>query len=85
MVTKLSEIKLFNGVTLNTAPLLGTEKLPKLGKYEVPLSESKWRALFEKLDTFEFFPPMQSEYLRQGDYMYFSYLAADYAKPINLG
>ncbi|HWA34631.1 MAG TPA: hypothetical protein VG737_10900, partial [Cyclobacteriaceae bacterium] len=65
--------------------LLGTEKLPHFGRYKVPLSESKWKGLFEKLDKFEFYPPMQTDYVTPGDYMYFSYLAADYAKPINLG
>ena len=53
--------------------------------YHPPLTEVEWRKIFEKMDRFIFYPPFESQYLSPGDYMYFSYLAADYKKKINLG
>ena len=53
--------------------------------YHPPLKEVEWRKIFDKMDRFIFYPPFEYQYLSPGDYKYFSYLAADYKKKINLG
>ncbi len=65
--------------------LLGTEHIDNYHTYHPPIQEAQWRRLFEMHDTFIFYPPFESTYLKDTDYRYFCYLAADYHKPIDLG
>ena len=53
--------------------------------YQMPLEMSQWKKLFNQSEKIIFYPPFKATYQNHHDYRYFSFMAAEAQKPIDMG
>jgi len=71
-------------IQLYDIKLLITFQKPSYGTYQPPVSQ-QWHEVMRPFDKILFYPPFLTDYLGVQDYEYFSFIAAQERKPIDVG